>query len=111
VKGEREYQQSIAMYDKDPFVFYSLGEEYRQVGMYKAAIAMFQRAIQVDTTMFEARARLALSYAGLGRWAEADREARQALTRETRSAKAMLGIIRLAGVARRNAAKDSLSRE
>jgi protein O-mannosyl-transferase len=111
VKGEREYQKSIAMYDKDPFVFYTLGEEYRQVGMYRPAIAMFQRAIQVDTSMFEARARLALSYAGLGRWPEADREARQALTRETRSAKAMLGIIRLAGVARRNAAKDSLTRK
>jgi hypothetical protein len=110
VKGEREYQRSIAMYDKDPYVFYSLGEEYRKVGMYNPAITMFKRAIAVDSTMFEARARLALCYAGLGRWKEADAEARQALKRETLSAKAMLGIVRLAGIAARHSAeKDSAS--
>jgi hypothetical protein len=100
IVGEREYQIAMSLYDKDPYVYYSLGEEYRQFGMYKAAITNFRRALEVDTTMFEARARLALSLAGLGRWSEANREAIRALSENTLSAKAMLGIIRLAEVAR-----------
>ena len=102
VEGEREYRLAMALYDKDPYVYYSLGEEYRLWGIYDPAIAMFRKALEVDTTMFEARARLALSLAALGRWPEANREAILALAEDTRSAKAMLGIIRLAGIARKH---------
>lgn len=106
IAGEREYQIAMALYDKDPYVYYSIGEEYRQFGMYKPAITNFRRALEVDTTMFEARARLALSLAGLGRWPEANREAIRALSENTRSAKAMLGIIRLAEVVRKRSASN-----
>jgi tetratricopeptide (TPR) repeat protein len=101
IEGEREYQLAIALYDKDPYVFYSLAEEYRLAGMYKAAIANYRRALAVDSTMYEAHARLALSLAGLERWPEANREAILALSEDTRSAQAMLGIIRLAAVERK----------
>jgi hypothetical protein len=94
VEGEREYRLAMALYDKDPYVYYSLGEEYREWSMYEPAIAMFRHALDVDTTMYEARARLALSLAGLGRWDEANREARLALAENTLSVKAMLGILR-----------------
>ena len=101
VEGEREYEVAIALYDKDPFVFYSLAEEYRLAGMYKAAIANYRRALAVDSTMYEAHARLALSLAGLGRWPEANREALVALSEDTRSAQAMLRVIRRAAVERK----------
>jgi hypothetical protein len=99
VEGEREYRLAIALYDKDPYVFYALGEDYRLWSMYQPAIVMFRRALEVDTTMFEARARLALSLAALGHWPEANREALATLREDTHSAKAMLGIVRLAAVA------------
>jgi hypothetical protein len=101
IEGEREYQVAIAMYDKDPFVFYSLAEEYRLAGMYKAAIANYRRALAIDSTMYEAHARLALSLAGLERWPEANREAVIALSEDTRSSQAMLRIIRLAATSAR----------
>ena len=101
VEGEREYRLAIAMYDKDPYVFYSLGEEYRAWGMYEPAIVMFRRALAVDTTMIEARARLALALAGLKRWDEANREALRALKENTRSVTAMRRIIRQAAAAKK----------
>jgi hypothetical protein len=59
---------------------------------------MFRRTLDLDSTMFEARARLALSLAALGRWPEARREALATLNGDTHSAKAMLGIVRQAAV-------------
>jgi protein O-mannosyl-transferase len=103
VEGEREYQSAIELYDSDPFLFYSLAEEYRLAGMYKAAIANYRRALAVDSTMYEAHARLALSLAGLERWPEANREAIIALSEDTRSSGAMLRIIRLAAAVRKRA--------
>ena len=104
IEGEREYQLSIALYDRDPYVFYSLAEEYRLAGFNKAAIANYRRALAIDSTMYEAHARIALSLAALGRWPEANREAILALSEDTRSSQAMLGIIRLAAVERKRAA-------
>lgn len=101
IEGEREYRAAMSLYDKDPYVFYSLGEEYRLAGMYKAAISNFRRALDVDSTMYEAHARMALSLAGLRRWPEANREAIVALSEDTRSSQAMLGIIRLAAAERK----------
>jgi len=108
VEGEREYRLAMAMYDKDPFVYYSLGEDYRLFGMFKPAIVMFRRALQVDTTMIEARARIALSLASLGRWPEANSEAIMALRQNTLSTTAMLRIIRRAAAeAKRSTAASS----
>ncbi len=104
IEGEREYQAAIALYDRDPFVFYSLAEEYRLAGMHKAAVANYRRALAVDSTMYEAHARLALSLAGLERWPEANREAIIALSEDTRSSQAMLRVIRLVAAARRSTA-------
>lgn len=103
VRGEREYQLAMLLYDKDPYVFYGLGEEYRKFRMYKPSIPMFQRALEIDTTMVEARARLALSLAGLERWPEAKQQAIQALRENTSSIKAMLQVIRLAAAAAKRA--------
>ena len=96
VEGEREYRIAITLYDKDPFVLYALGEDYRLWKLYDPAIVMFRRTLDLDSTMFEARARLALSLAALGRWPEARREALATLNEDTHSATAMLGIVRLA---------------
>jgi protein O-mannosyl-transferase len=99
--GEREFNAAIALYDRDPIVFYFLGEEYRDAGIFGSAARMYRRALGIDSTLIEARARLALSYAELGRWPDADREARRTLAENTHEAKAMLDIVRLAGTAKR----------
>ena len=104
VQGEREYLLAMSMYDSDPLLYYSLGEEYRGFRMYHRAIAMYNKALAIDTTMYEARARLAIALAGLGQWKDASREAIRALSENTRSTKAMLQVVRLAGAAGRRAA-------
>jgi hypothetical protein len=93
--AEREYQFAIALYDEDPNVFYQLGDEYLRAGMYGPATAMFRRTLNVDSTKVEARVRLAMSLAGLGRLAEAKREAAVALREQTVSVKAMLRVLRM----------------
>jgi tetratricopeptide (TPR) repeat protein len=99
-EGEKEFSTAISLYDHDPSVFYLLGEQYRKAGLHRAAADMFRRTLDVDSTLFEARARLALSYAELGLWGDADREAKRTLAHDTRHAKAMLDILRLASAAR-----------
>jgi hypothetical protein len=100
-EGEREFKTAIALYDRDPAIFYLLGEEYRAAGNIQSAAEMYGRGVEADSTRPEIRARLALAYAELGRWPDADREAKRTLAGETSEAKAMLEIIRLAGAARR----------
>jgi hypothetical protein len=99
--GERELSTAILLYDRDPAAFILLGEQYRKAALYQSAGDMFQHALLIDSTLVEARARLALSYAELGRWPDADREARRALAGNTIHPMAMLEILRLAGIARR----------
>jgi tetratricopeptide (TPR) repeat protein len=99
--GEKEFSRAIALYDRDPSVYYVLGDQYRTAGLYRQAADMFRRTLDVDSTLYEARARLALSYAELGQWSDADREAKRTLAHDTRHAKAMLDILRLASAARR----------
>jgi tetratricopeptide (TPR) repeat protein len=98
-EGEREYRTAIALFDRDPGVFFTLGEQYMRAGMYKPAIDMFRRALAVDSAKVEARVRLALALAELGHWQEANAEALIALKQNTHAAPAMLSIMRWASAA------------
>jgi hypothetical protein len=99
VQGEREYFYAMSLYEKDPYLFYSLGEEYRQFYMYHHAVEMYRKALDADSTIYEARARMAIALAGEGDWEGANREAIRALSERTLSTKAMLTIIRLSVIA------------
>jgi protein O-mannosyl-transferase len=99
VEAEREFAAAMSLYDKDPAVPFTLGEVYRTAGLYAPAVTMYQDALKIDSTRYETRARLALSLAELGRWPDADREARRTLVHNTRSPMPMLNIIRLAHAA------------
>ncbi|MEO5568309.1 MAG: tetratricopeptide repeat protein [Gemmatimonadaceae bacterium] len=92
-QGEKSYRRAMAMYDRDPYVYYSLGQEYLTAGVYHAAVPLFQKALDVDTNVVEARARLALALVQLGRLDEAEAEARRALRENTRSLKAMRWVL------------------
>jgi protein O-mannosyl-transferase len=99
VDAEREFAVAMSLYDKDPVVAFTLGEVYRTAGLYAPAVSMYQAALKIDSTQSEMRAPLALSLAELGRWPEADREARRTLAGDTRNPMPMLDIIRLAHAA------------
>jgi hypothetical protein len=94
VEGEREYQRAMELYDRDPYVYYSLGQEYLTAGMYKSAVPLFQKALEVDSTVTEARARLALALVELKRFDEAEAEARRTLAEGTRSGDAMRQVLK-----------------
>jgi len=99
VQGEREYFVAMSLYEKDPYLFYSLGEEYREFTMYHRAVEMYKKALDADPTIVESRARMAIALAGLGDWEGANREAIRALSEGTLSTKAMLTTIRLSVIA------------
>jgi tetratricopeptide (TPR) repeat protein len=109
VKGEREYLAAIALYDRDPYLFYSLGEEYRLWKLNKPAVTMFRRALEADSTLIEAHARMALALIALGDWDQATAEARKALTGDTPSASAMRAIIRMHGRAMKRAREAAMA--
>jgi protein O-mannosyl-transferase len=94
VEGEREYQRAMELYDRDPYVYYSLGQEYLTAGMYKSAVPLFAKALEVDSTVTEARARLALALVQLERYDEAEIEARRTLAAGTRSGDAMRQVLK-----------------
>jgi hypothetical protein len=98
-EGEREYRLAIALFDHDPGLFFTLGEQYMRARMFTPAIDMFQRSLAIDSSKVEARVRLAMSLAELGRWQDANREAMIALRQNTNAAKAMLSIMRWASAA------------
>jgi hypothetical protein len=104
IEGEKQYRLALAMYDRDPYVWYSMGQEYMNHRMYKAAIPFFRKAIEVDPTVYEARARLAAALAEAGEWDEAWDQARQTLGTETNSVNAMRVVLRLAAKKRRERA-------
>jgi hypothetical protein len=79
VAGERSYRVAMTLYDQDPFVYFSLGQEYLMAGKYSAAAPYFRRTIEVDPAIVEARARLAVCLVELGRFEEARAEALRAL--------------------------------
>jgi Tfp pilus assembly protein PilF len=103
IEGEKEYRVALAMYDRDPYVWYSMGQEYMNYRMYKAAIPFFRKALEVDPTLSESRARLAAALAESGQWDEAWDQAR--LTMKTNASfNAMRVVMRLAAKKRREAA-------
>lgn len=89
VEGERYYMRAIELFDRDPYVYFSLGQEYLAFNMNRAAAVQFRRMLQVDSNMVEGRARLALALTLIGEYDEAEVQARRALREETRSHAAM----------------------
>ena len=79
VQAEAHYRRSIELYDHDPYVFYSLGQQYLTVGMFNSAVTQFRSALILDSAMTEARARLAVALMYLGQYDEAERHALQAI--------------------------------
>ncbi|HET9426614.1 MAG TPA: tetratricopeptide repeat protein [Gemmatimonadaceae bacterium] len=104
VEGERSYQRAMELYDRDPYVFYSLGQEYLTAGMYRSAVPLFRKTLEVDSNVVEARARLALALIELGQGEEAEKEALLALKQNTRSGPAMRVILKAVAQKRREAA-------
>ena len=89
VQGEQLYMRAIELYDRDPYVFMGMGQEYLNFGMNRSAVPYFQRVLVIDSTFVEARAALAIAFTLLGRYDEAEVEARRALREHTRSGAAM----------------------
>ena len=87
--GERYLRQAIQLYDRDPYVFMGLGQEYLNFGMYRPSVPYFERVLALDSTFVEARAALGLALTMLGRYDEAEVEVRRALADHTRSGSAM----------------------
>ena len=69
-EAEQHYQRAMGMYDRDPYVYYSLGQEYLNARMYRSAEPLFRKVLEIDSTIVEARARLAMVLAEQDEWAE-----------------------------------------
>ena len=89
VTGEKHYLRAIQLYDRDPYVFFGLGQEYLNFNMYRSSVPYFRRVLELDPAMVEGRARLALALTMLGQYDEAEAQARRALSEGTRSGSAM----------------------
>jgi protein O-mannosyl-transferase len=87
--GEQHYLRAIQLFDRDPYVFFGLGDQYLGFHMYRPSVTYFNKVLQIDSTFVEARARLALALTMLGRYDEAEIQARRALHEETRSGSTM----------------------
>lgn len=107
VEGERSYQKAMELYDRDPYVYYSLGQEYLTAGMYKSAVPLFEKTLEVDTNVVEARARLALALVQLNRLDEAEAQAKRSLAEHTRSGDAMRQVLKAVAQKRAQAAQPS----
>jgi hypothetical protein len=106
IEGEKELRLSLVLYDRDPYVWFALGQEYMNYRMYKPAIRYFRKALEVDPNLVEARVRLAVALAGAEQWDDAWQEARTTLASESGSVHAMRQILRLAAQKRREARLD-----
>ena len=82
-------ERAIQLYDRDPYVFFGLGDQYLGFHMYRPALTYFSKVLEIDSTFVEARARLAMALTMLGRYNEAEVQARRALHEETRSGSTM----------------------
>lgn len=103
-EAEREYQLAMGLYDKDPYVYYSLGQEYLNARMYRAAAPLFRKVLEIDTNIVEARARLAMVLAELDQWPEAKEQAIRTLGHpEMKSFHVMRTVLRMAVAEERKA--------
>jgi hypothetical protein len=89
VEGERLFMRAIELYDKDPYVFMGMGQEYLNFGMYRPSVPQFRKVLAIDSTFVEARAALGMALTMIGRYDEAEVEVRRALREHTRSGEAM----------------------
>jgi hypothetical protein len=89
VRGEQLYRRAIELYDRDPYVFMGMGQEYLNFGMHRPSVPYFRRVLVIDSTFVEARAAMAIALTMLGEYDEAEVQARRALREHTRSGAAM----------------------
>jgi protein O-mannosyl-transferase len=89
VQGERHFMRAMELFDRDPHLFEELGQEYMNFRMYGSAVPYFRRVLALDSTFVESRAGLAVSLTVLGKYDEAELQARRALREHTRSGPAM----------------------
>jgi hypothetical protein len=89
IEGERYYMRAIQLYDRDPYVFMGMGQEYLNFGMYRPSIPQFRKVLEIDSTFVEARAALGMALTMVGRYDEAEVEVHRALREHTRSGAAM----------------------
>ncbi|HTS89811.1 MAG TPA: tetratricopeptide repeat protein [Gemmatimonadales bacterium] len=54
-QGEREYLTAIRLYPYDPNVFAGLARQYRDAGLYRQAIPLFRKALELAPQMIPAR--------------------------------------------------------
>jgi hypothetical protein len=93
IEAESLFFHAMVLYDRDPFVFMGLGQEYLNFNMFRPAIPQFRKVLQLDPTFIEARAGLAMSLCMIGQYDEAEVEARRALREHTRSFEAMYWVL------------------
>ena len=104
-EAEQHYQRAMGMYDRDPYVYYSLGQEYLNARMYRSAEPLFRKVLEIDSTIVEARARLAMVLAEQDEWAEAESQALSTLSHpDTKSVHVMRSILRMAATERKKVA-------
>jgi tetratricopeptide (TPR) repeat protein len=89
VEGERLFFRAMELYDRDPYVYMGLGQEYVNFGMYRPSVAQFRKVLAIDSTFVEARAGLAVALTMIGEYDEAELQVRRALREHTRSGAAM----------------------
>jgi tetratricopeptide (TPR) repeat protein len=89
IEGERHFMRAIQLYDRDPYVFMGMGQEYINFGMYRPSIPQFRKVLAIDSNFVEARAGLAMALTMTGQYDEAEVQARRTLREHTRSGAAM----------------------
>jgi hypothetical protein len=85
ILGQQSLERAIALYDRDPYVYLGLGQEYLNFHMYRSSIPYFRRVLEIDSTMVDARSALALALTMVGEYDEAETQARRSLREYTRS--------------------------
>ena len=89
IEGERLFMRAMQLYDRDPYVFMGLGQEYINFNMYRPSIPQFRRVLEIDSNFVEARAGLGMALTMVGQYDEAEAQIRRALREHTRSGAAM----------------------
>jgi tetratricopeptide (TPR) repeat protein len=78
----RLYRQALTLDDSQPFLFLGLGDVLQRAGVLNEAEAAFLRVLELTPDSFEARYNLGVTYANMGRRADATEQYQQALAVE-----------------------------
>lgn len=89
IEGERLFFRAMELYDRDPYVYMGLGQEYTNFRMYRPAATQFRKVLAIDSSFVEARAGLGMALTMIGDYDEAEVQVRRALREGTRSGAAM----------------------